>query len=217
MKNVRVATFLGALLLGAFGYAQQTDATVSGTVTDPTGAHVVAAIVTAFNANTGVATPASTNEAGIYTMPQLTPGKYNFTAEHPGFRKSVVSDVDLQVGTVLVLNLGLELGQTTESIEVKAAATEVNATSASVGNVVEGKRLQELPLNGRSAYDLLLTQPGVQEGTNFILNGNQGGSVNFTTDGLSTMDNLHQSAFYLYSNVVSVGPRRRVPSGNVAC
>jgi hypothetical protein len=204
MKNVRVATFLGALLLGAFGYAQQTDATVSGTVTDPTGAHVVAAIVTALNANTGVATPATTNEAGIYTMPQLTPGKYNFTAEHPGFRKSVISDVELQVGTVLVLNLGLELGQTTESIEVKAAATEVNATSASVGNVVEGKRLQELPLNGRSAYDLLLTQPGVQEGTNFILNGNQGGSVNFTTDGLSTMDNLHQSAFYLYSNVVSV-------------
>jgi hypothetical protein len=202
MKNVRVATFLGALLLGSYAYAQ-TDAAVSGTVTDPTGAHVVAAIVTALNVNTGVATPAGTNEAGIYTMPQLPPGKYNFTAEHPGFRKSVISDVELQVGTVMVLNLGLELGQTSESIEVKAAATEVNATSASVGNVVEGKRLMDLPLNGRSAYDLLLTQPGVQQGTNFYLNGNQGGSVNFTMDGITAMDNLHNSAFYLYSNVVS--------------
>ena len=80
----------------------------------------------------------------------------------------------------------------------------MSATSASVGNVVEGKRLLDLPLDGRSAYSLLLTQPGVQLGTNYILNGNQGGTVNFTTDGVSTMDNLHQSAFYLYSTVSSV-------------
>src|ERR1700733_7762844 len=121
MMNVRVATLLGSLLFGGVLYAQQTDATVSGTVTDPTGAHVVAAVVTALNTNTGVATPASPNEEGVYTMPQLPPGKYNFTAEHPGFRKSVLSDVELQVGAVLTLNLGLELGQTTESVEVQAA------------------------------------------------------------------------------------------------
>lgn len=205
MKNVLVGTFLGALLLGSVAFAQQTDATVSGTVTDPTGAHVVAAVVTALNTGTGVAIPATTNEAGIYNMPQLPPGKYNFTAEHPGFRKSVISDVELQVGAQLVMNMGLELGQTSESVEVKAAATEVNATSASVGNVVDGKRLQELPLNGRSAYDLILTQPGVQAGSGWYLNGNQGGAVNFTMDGVTSMDNLHLNAtFYLYSNVVSV-------------
>jgi carboxypeptidase family protein/TonB-dependent receptor-like protein len=182
----------------------QTEASVSGTVTDPSAAHVVNATVTALNQATGVTTPAVTNEAGVYTMPQLPPGKYNFTAEHPGFRKSVISDVELQVGTVMTLNMGLELGQTTETVEVQAMATEVNATSASVGNVVDSKRLIDLPLNGRSAYDLLLTQPGVQEGTNFYLNGAQGASVNFTIDGVTAMDNLHQSAFYLYSNVVSV-------------
>lgn len=203
MKNVRVATFIAVLLCGSYAFAQ-TDANVSGTVSDPTGAHVVAATVTALNVATGVATPVTTNEAGIYTMPALPPGTYTFTAEHPGFRKSVESGVILETGTVMNLNLGLELGQTSESVEVKAEATEVNATSASVGNVVDAKRLEELPLNGRSSYDLLLTQPGVVQGTNFYLNGNQGGAVNFTTDGVTTMDNLHQSQFYLYSNVASV-------------
>jgi hypothetical protein len=206
MKNVLVATFVAALLCGSYAFAQQTDAAVSGTVTDPTGAHVVAATVTALNTATGTATPASTNEAGIYTMPGLRPGTYTFTAEHPGFRKAIESGVVLSVGSVLTLNLGLELGQTTESVEVKAEATEVSATSASVGNVVEGKRLLDLPLDGRSSYSLLLTQPGVQLGAGYILNGNQSGTVNFTTDGISTMDNLHNSlgAFYLYSNVASV-------------
>jgi Carboxypeptidase regulatory-like domain len=203
MTNLRALAFLAALACGAVAYAQ-TEASVSGTVTDPTGAHVVAASVTALNTATGIATPATTNDAGVYTMPGLPPGKYTFTAEHPGFRREVMTEVDLQVGTVMVLNMGLELGQTSESVEVQATATEVNATSASVGNVVDARRLEELPLNGRSSYDLLLTQPGVVQGTNFYLNGAQGGSVNFTTDGLTTMDNLHQSQFYLYSNVSSV-------------
>ncbi len=205
MMNVRAVVFSFALAIGSVAYAQQTDANVSGTVTDPTGAHVVGATVTALNTGTGTATPVHTNDQGIYTMPGLQPGKYNFTAEHTGFRKSVVTNVELQVASEIVQNFQLELGATTESVEVEATATEVNATSASVGNVVDGKRLQELPLNGRSAYDLMLTQPGVQEGSGWYLNGNQGGAVNFTMDGVTSMDNLHLNAtFYLYSNVVSV-------------
>ncbi|HLH00677.1 MAG TPA: carboxypeptidase regulatory-like domain-containing protein [Bryobacteraceae bacterium] len=204
MKNVPVTTiFLAFLMSGLVAYAQ-TDARVSGTVSDPSGAAVVAATVTALNTSTGAATPVTTNEAGVYTMPSLPPGNYSFTAEHPGFRKAVIADVVLQVGTVLTLNMGLDLGQTTETVEVQATATAVNATSASVGSVVEGKKLLDLPLAGRSAYDLLLTQPGVQLGTNFYLNGNQGNATSFTMDGISAMDNLHNSAFYLYSNVVSV-------------
>jgi hypothetical protein len=204
MKNLRAVSLCVSALLCVSAAFAQTDARVSGTVTDPTGAHIVAATVTALNVATGVAATAMTNEAGVYTMPSLLPGKYTFTAEHPGFRKSVTNDVDLQVGTVLTMNLGLELGQTSESVEVKAAAVEVNATSASVGTVVEGKRLLDLPLAGRSAYDLLITQPGVQSGTNFYLNGNQGGAVNFTMDGINAQNNLLSGSFYLYSNVASV-------------
>ena len=204
LKTWSVATLGGLLFCGAVLVRAQSDAHVSGTVTDPSGAHVAGATVTANNVATGASIPVSANEAGVYTMPSLLPGTYTFTVEHPGFRKAAISDVVLQVGTVLTLNLGLELGQTTETVEVQAVATAVNATSASVGSVVEGRRLLDLPIAGRSAYDLLLTQPGVQLGSNFYLNGNQGSAVNFTMDGISSMDNLHNSAFYLYSNVVSV-------------
>jgi len=205
MKNTRVVVFLASLLLGSCAAFGQTDAAVSGTVTDPTGAHVVNATVTALNTATGVAVPVTTNEAGVYTMPQLPPGKYTFTAERSGFRKSVLFDVELSVGSVLTLNLALELGQTSETVEVKAQAVEVNATSASVGSVVDGKRLLDLPIAGRSAYDLMITQPGVQgsSSTNFYLNGNQAGAVNFTMDGINAQNNLLSGSFYLYSNVVS--------------
>lgn len=188
----------------------QTEATVSGTVTDPSGAHVVGAVVTALNNATGAATTVRTNDAGAYTMPSLIPGTYTFSTEHPGFRKGVIDQVILSTGTVLTLNLPLALGQTTETVEVQATAAAVNATSASVGGVVDGKKLLDLPLVARSAYDLLLTQPGVSSGAlingsgNYYLNGNQAASVNYTMDGITAMDNLHNSTFYLYTNVASV-------------
>ncbi len=204
MGRFHVALLLGPIFAASFAFGQ-TDASLSGTVTDPTGAHVVGATVTATNVDTGVRTPVQTNEAGVYTMPSLLPGKYTLIAERDGFRKATVNNVVLQVGTVLTLNIPLELGATSESVEVHAAAIEVNATSASVGEVVEGKRLLDLPLAGRSTYDLLITQPGVQGSTttNFYLNGNQGGAVNFTMDGINAQNNLLSGSFYLYSNVVS--------------
>ena len=209
-RYCHVALTLGAFFLVSMMASAQTDATVSGTVTDPSGAHVIGAVVIARNVDTGAAAPVATNDAGVYTMPQLRPGRYIFTAEHPGFRRSVINDVELDVGANLVLNMGLELGQTTEVVEVQALPTEVNATSSSVGEVVDQKRLLELPLIARSAYDLMLTQPGVSGGAmingsgNYYLNGNQAASVNYTLDGITAMDNLHNSAFYLYTNVASV-------------
>lgn len=199
-----VVAFSSLLFLGSAVVFAQTNATVSGTVTDPTGAHVVNATVTALEANTGVATSTHTNEAGVYVLGSLPPGKYRFTAEHSGFRKSVANDVDLALGAMVTLNLALELGQTTESVEVQGTVTEVNASSASLGKVVDMRKVLDLPLAGRSAYDLLITQPGVQSGTNFYLNGNQGGAVNFTMDGINAQNNLLSGSFYLYSNVVSV-------------
>lgn len=208
-KSCLVAPALCAVLFASLVSAQ-TDANVSGTVTDPSGAHIAAARVIARNVATGVTTTVTTNDAGAYTMPSLIPGKYQFTAEHSGFRKHVVDNVVLEVAGVLTLNMPLELGQTTESVEVQAMANEVTATSSSVGDVMEGKRLTELPLVGRSAYDLLITQPGVTSGAliqgagNYYINGNQGASINFTFDGIVAMDNLHNSTFYMYTNIVSV-------------
>jgi hypothetical protein len=208
-KSCLVAAILCAALFASLAPAQ-TGAIVSGTVTDPSGAHIIGATVSVRNVDTGVVVTATANEAGVYTMPSLIPGRYQLTAEHGGFRKAVINDVVLAVGANLTLNIPLEIGLTSESIEVQATATEVNATSASIGDVVDGKKLLDLPLVARSAYDLLLTQPGVTSGAlingsgNYYLNGNQGASINFTFDGITAMDNLHNSTFYMYTNIVSV-------------
>jgi hypothetical protein len=196
-----VAAFLFFCPVLAFA---QTDATVSGTVTDPTNAHIVGAKVTALKGDTGVATVTQTNGAGVYVFAALPPGRYRFTAEHSGFRKATISDVDLAVGSQLTVNMPLELGQTTESVEVQATASEVNTSSATVGDVITGQKLLGLPLAGRSSYDLIATQPGVVQGGSYNINGNRGGTVNFTTDGINSQDNLLPGSFQLYSNLVSV-------------
>ncbi len=202
---LRSSCVLIAVLLfaGALAFAQ-TQASVSGTVTDPSGANIVNANVTALNVDTGITTTAVTNEAGIYVFPSLAPGKYRFTAEHMGFRQAAVSDVEVSIGAKLTVNLPLELGQTTESVEVQANATALNTSSATIGNVVNGRKLLDLPLTGRSAYNLITTQPGVISGTNYVLNGNTGNSTNFTMDGINAQNNLLTGSFFLYSNVVSV-------------
>ena len=206
MKNVLVATFLATLLFGSYAFGQ-TDASVSGTVTDPSGAHVVSATITATNVATGAKTVATTNEAGIYGFAALQPGKYIFTAEHPGFRKSTINEVTLEVSAVLTINLALELGQTTETVEVEASAAQVNTSTATVGDVVGERKILDLPLVGRSAYGLIGVEAGVTingaEGVN--INGAQTGAVNYTTDGINTQDNLLNGAFNTnVSNTISI-------------
>jgi len=199
--------FFAFVMFAAACFAQ-TDATVSGTVTDPSGAHVAGAVVSAVNTATGVTANSQTNEAGIFVFPALPVGSYRFTAEHAGFRKASIPDVDLAVGAQLTVNIGLEIGQTTETVEVQAAISEVNASSATIGTVMEEKKILDLPLVGRSAYDLLATQPGVinigsAESVN--INGQQTGAINYTTDGINTQDNLLNGAFNTnVSNTVSI-------------
>lgn len=196
---------VGALVTVSAAFAQ--NASVSGTITDPSGALVGGATVSARNLDTGASAPGRSNDSGVFVFPGLRPGKYTFTGEHPGFRKAVVSDVVLEIGSQLTVNMSLQLGQASETVEVSATATPLNASSATVGDVVTGKQLQELPLTGRSAYNLINTQPGVvfnSNAPNFYLNGNQGNSINYTMDGIGAQNNLLTGSFYNYSNVASV-------------
>ena len=123
MRKVCLAALLSALFSAAVAFGQ--NASVSGTVTDPSGAQVAGASITAANNDTGVVSPSITNRAGVYGIPELPPGTYTLTAAQPGFRKAVVANVILEVGSQLSLNIGLEIGQTSETVEVQATATEV--------------------------------------------------------------------------------------------
>lgn len=176
-----------ALLASGLAYAQSTDATISGTVTDPAGAVVPGVSVTAENLATGVVNRTTTNASGVYVFPALLPGSYRFSAEMQGFRRGVWNNIALEVGARQTLNMALDLGTTTETVEVQSSTSQLGYSTSSVGNVVSGRQVLELPLAGRSAYDLIATQAGVV-GQNF--SGNRSGSLNFTIDGLNAQDNL---------------------------
>src|SRR5947209_7136218 len=118
----QVSVLLALTVFVSAALAQSTEGTVSGTVTDPSDAHVAAAAVTALNLGTGVITSTVTNTSGVYVFASLPPGLYKVAAEHPGFRRSVVNDVDLAVGSRITVNFALDLGQTSESVEVRATA-----------------------------------------------------------------------------------------------
>lgn len=177
--------------------AQTTGASVSGTVTDPTGAVVVGARIDARNTGTGVTSATLANDAGVYVFGTLQPGVYQFTVEHPGFQKYVVSDLTLEVGAKLTLNPKLSVGTTADTVEVQAdAAQQVGYATSSVGTTINGRKVLELPLAGRNAIDLLRTQPGItgsNGGQNF--NGARVGSLNISVDGTNAQDNLLNSLY----------------------
>jgi len=181
----------------SYAVAQSTDATISGSVIDPSGAGIAGSRVIARNTQTGVASESETNAAGVYVFAALQPGTYQISADHPGFRKYVINELEVEVGAKLSLNLSLEIGATAEVIEVRAEAVQQLAyLSASVGTVISGKRVLELPLAGRNAMDLLKTQAGVtgaNGGQNF--NGARVGSLNISVDGTNAQDNLLNSLF----------------------
>ncbi|MGC4048559.1 MAG: carboxypeptidase regulatory-like domain-containing protein, partial [Paludibaculum sp.] len=142
--------------------AQQGRGTVIGTVTDVSGAAVPAAEIRVINTGTNAAFTTTTNEEGQFTAPSLPVGSYTVTAEKQGFKKGVRSGITLLVDQRAEVNIRMEVGQTSESIEVVGEASLVDTSSATVGKVVENRRIADLPLNGRNALALVMLTPGVK-------------------------------------------------------
>ena len=124
MRNFRLTASLSFLLLASTAAFAQ-NASVTGTVTDPSGAAIAGANVTALNVDTGVASPTTTNQSGVFAFPSLPPGNYSFSSQHAGFSKETVNGVVLELGAELTVNMGLQLGQATQTIEVEATASAV--------------------------------------------------------------------------------------------
>ena len=135
---------------------------ILGNVTDATGAAVPGAAIRILNTGTGAVLPTTTNNEGFYTAPSLPVGGYSVSVEKTGFKKTVRTGVTLQVDQHAEVNFKLDVGETTESIEVSGEASLVDTSSATVGKVVENRRIQDLPLNGRNALALVMLAPGVK-------------------------------------------------------
>ncbi len=136
-------------------------ATLQGTVTDQTGAIVPGVTVTATSADTGAARTAITNDAGVYRLPSLEPGRYRVSAELTGFNRAIRENVTLEVGGTVGLPFVLQPGNLAEEIEVRGEAAVVQTERADISSVVERKRIEDLPLVSRNPLALTALQPGV--------------------------------------------------------
>src|SRR5215510_583638 len=149
------------LFPGAPVHAQVTGATLSGTVTDASGAVIPGVMVSIKNRATGVARNITTDEVGFYSAPNLLAGNYDVTASQPGFSTVVQSNIALAVGAQQQLNISMKVGETAQVVEVTAAAPLVQVNSSAISGVVESTTVRELPLNGRDWASLATLAPGV--------------------------------------------------------
>jgi len=152
---------VGCTLWANQACAQVAGATLSGTVTDPSGASIPQAQVVITNVSTGVARTVTTDSAGFYTAPNLLPGTYEIRTTAAGFSTQVRTGITLTVGAQQALPIALQVGQVSQTVEVTTEAPTVELTSSTLSAQVTGATVRELPLNGRSWTDLANLQPGV--------------------------------------------------------
>ena len=158
-KGLRLAAL--TLCAVSIALAQQSSGTISGTVSDQAGGVVPGAQVEVRNTGTNAVFATSSNESGLYVAPGMAVGDYEIAVESDGFRRTVRSGVTLQVGQNAEVNVMLEIGQVTEVVEVVGEAPLVDTGGATIGEVIERKRVSDLPINGRGALALTMLTAGV--------------------------------------------------------
>src|SRR5260221_9007866 len=158
---MRTNWFLGLLLCFGLPLLGQTLGDISGRVTDPSGAGVPPAAVTLTSTATNAVRTAETTGEGLYTFTSVPPGIYNIKVEHPGFRTVSSTNVEVQVQQSVRLDLTLQVGQVSETVEVSAQAALLQSENAPLGHVVENREIVEAPLNGREYLNLVTLSPNV--------------------------------------------------------
>src|SRR6201987_1194832 len=158
---MRTKWFLGLLICFGLPLLGQTLGDISGRVTDPSGAGVPNAAVTLTNTATNAVRTGDTSGDGFYTFTAVPPGVYNIKVEHPGFRAVSSTNVQVQVQQSVRLDLTLQVGQVSETVEVSAQAALLQSENATVGTVIENSHIVELPLNGREYLNLVTLAPNV--------------------------------------------------------
>ena len=192
LKSTRLIFVLFVLLaLNALSVSAQTStSSISGRVFDSRDAIVPGASVTITNEATGVTQTQTTNDAGVYSFPSLPVGTYTVTVELSGFKRFQKTGNGLEVGTPLTIDMALEVGQVTETVTVQGGAEQLQTANATIGNVVDQKAIETLPLNGRNPLTLLLLEPGVVQrsaggaGSGVHVNGARDRAYNVTIDGI---------------------------------
>ncbi len=190
----RSAAFAAWTLVCVSLFGQGSAGRISGTVTDQTGGAIPSGKVTITDVNRGVARSLTTDAAGAYAAPNLTPGTYTVHVEFMGFRSVDRKDVVLEVGQDIRVDVSMEPGQQSQTVTVTGEAPAINTTSAELGGALQNEVINDLPLNGRNFENLLNLRPGVS-----VYAG--GGGWTQSTNGLRPHDN-----FYMVDGIDSNDP-----------
>ncbi len=197
-----IAALVMCVVVSNQAFAQTSNATLGGTVSDATGALIPGVSVTATNTGTGIVSTVISNEAGAYQFASLQTGAYRVSAELPGFQTAAFEGVALGISQQVRLNFTLQVGSVSQAVEVTVAADTLIATSSSsVGSVLPEYKVRDLPLGGRNVMDLVTTSAGVSnamntagsglggfEGDTGIFAGGRFSAVNTTRDGFVVTD-----------------------------
>jgi hypothetical protein len=195
-----------SLLIPVAAFSQAGKGTITGTITDPTGASIAGASVEVKNAETGVATPTVSTATGAYSAPNLQPGGYSVTVTAAGFKRYNRTGLNLAAAQVLGIDITLEVGANTESITVSAEASLLKTESGDVVQNITVEQLQDLPVLGigganagssgvRNPFNSTVLIPGVVYNPNFtmIVNGAPGNTAAYRVEGL---DNTNHTVNY---------------------
>lgn len=160
--------------LAGMSFAQTTSTSIVGTVIDPSGAAVVGAKVIATQTRTGAKREDMTTSTGDYSFPLLDIGEYSVSVESAGFKTAARTSLQLRINEKLRVDFTMQVGQVSEKIEVTGAASTLKTDESSIGDVIEQKRIVELPINGRNVGNLAVLQAGVMFGSRGGLDGQSG-------------------------------------------
>ena len=171
MLNLRNFIF-AALIISLFAFvpaavAQITSGTITGVVTDTSGAVVVGANVTITSTQTGAVRTATTSAEGSFSFPELSPGIYNISVSKQGFKKVEQKGVEAHVADLTNVTIKMPVGGMVETVEVQASSVQVETQTGVVGNLVTGQEVRELPMNGRNFVQLTTLMPGAAVAENF--------------------------------------------------
>ena len=208
-----LAMLLSCTFLPLCVHAQLTSGTILGTVTDTTGAVIAGATITATNLETGFTRSDHADASGNYRLANMPIGRYKVRAEAPGFQSAIIGQTELIVDQKLRSDFALKVGVREETVQVRATATLLVTDQSDISQIVQDREIEQLPLNGRDFFSLLLLSNGIQDtstdqggattNVTFSVNGMRPESNSVTLDGIE-MSSIRESDVDLRPNVDAI-------------
>jgi carboxypeptidase family protein len=216
-RHLILTSLMVLLVFTVAAQAQNYSGSIVGTVTDSSGAAVAGATVTVVNPATNFTTTTKTSGTGSFSVQQLSVGNYELHVVQQNFKEFVAKDVEVHVSTPTEVNAKLDVGNVSEKVTVEADALEVQTTNASLGEVIGGTQVRELPLNGENFVGLTQLSPGVSAandfdgrdkglagGVDFSVNGNPYTNNLFLVDGVNNNDVGSNRTILVYPSVDTI-------------